>query len=220
MRLTPGRAARTGLMALLLVGAAAGAPGDEGCGFRSGGASGPLYPLAALPDGISRGQASCDGVVRPMAVWTLGVDRRAPDLGVRDRPLFRSRAANPLVPVAAAEVAGAGRLTLFKRREDHARGAAPEGAPDRRPPFRLFGTFCDLAAADPLDCAAGSARIKMRGDVIDSDGDGTLDRVRHQVSIWDGADRLQVLMFDAAHAGRPLGNAVPWLEALALAGRL
>ncbi|HUF57061.1 MAG TPA: hypothetical protein VMM55_10935 [Thermohalobaculum sp.] len=198
---------------------AAGAPGDAApdCGIVPDG-GGAAAALDTLPEGIVRGRAECDGVVRPVAVWTLRVDGEAADLGIRDRPLFRSRAANPLVPIADAAVGEAGRLSLFKRREDHARGAASN--PDRRPPFRLFGTFCEAPFAEPLDCSAGPARIKMRADVVDADLDGALDRVRHSVSIWDGAERLQVLMFDTPHAGRPLGNAVPWIEALALAGRL
>lgn len=213
---------RSGLAAALalLLGAATGAD-EAACGFRAeAGPEDTWRPLAELPEGLLTGEARCDGLARRMAVWTLGVDPEAEDLGLRDRPLFRSRDANPLVRVTGAEVAGAGRITLFKRREDHDRGDARPGQPDRRPPYRLFGTFCDLGAPEPLDCAAGAARIKMRADVVDSDGDGALDRVRHQVSIWDGSARLQVLMFETAHAGRPLGNAVPWLEALALAGRL
>ncbi len=208
-----------GALVLLLAAAllAAGSAAAADCGVvRQDGAA--ATALAALPEGIVRGRAECDGVARPIAVWTLIVDADAPDLGVRDRPLFRSREANPLVPVADAAVGEAGRLWLFKRREDHALGGASD--PDRRPPFRLFGTFCEAAAAEPLDCSAGAARIKMRADIVDADLDGALDRVRHQVSIWDGAERLQVLMFDTPHAGRPLGNAVPWIEALALAGRL
>lgn len=191
----------------------------EPCGIAMTPGAGPV-PLADLPAGIVTGMAECDGVTRPAGVWTLPVDPELPDLGIRDRPLFRSRPANPLVPVASAEVGAVGRITLFKRREAEARGEATAGEPDRRRPYRLFGTFCDLAAGDPLDCSAGAARVKMRADIVDADRDGVLDRARHQVSIWDGGHRLQVLMFETEHAGRPLGNAVPWIEALALAGRL
>lgn len=205
------------LLAVAALSASGALSSSGGCGIVPA-EGGPATALEALPEGIVRGRAECDGVERPIAVWTLGVDATAPDLGIRDRPLFRSRAANPLVPVADAAVGEAGRLWLFKRREDHAQGEASE--PDRRPPFRLFGTFCEATAVEPLDCSAGAARIRMRADVVDSDLDGALDRVRHQVSIWDGGERLQVLMFETPHAGRPLGNAVPWLEALALAGRL
>ena len=194
----------------------------EPCGLRpADAAAGAPVPLAELPEGIVRGLGVCDGLERPMAVWTLAVDAASQDLGIRDRPLLHSVPANPLVPVTEAEVAPAGRLSIFRRDRSPLRPAGePADAPDRRAPYRLFGTFCDPPAAEPLDCSAGAARIKMRADVVDADLDGALDRVRHEVSIWDGADRLQVLMFETDHAGRPLGNAVPWIEALTLAGQL
>ena len=176
-----------------------------------------ITPLESLPEGIVRGRGICDGFDRPMAVWTLPVDPEQEDLGIRDRPLFRSVPANPLVAVTEAAVGADARIAIFRRQRSPAASAE---APDRRPPHRLFGTYCDAGSAEPLDCGANGARIKMRADVVDSDGDGALDQVRHQISIWDGAERLQVLMFDTRHAGRPLGNAVPWIEALRLAGRL
>lgn len=214
-------AGRAGLLLIAAFAFGASAPPSlaEPCGVVAA-TGAEATPLEALPEGIVRGRAECEGLSRPVAVWTLPVDGGAADLGIRDRPLFRSRAANPLVRVARAAVGEAGRLTLFKRREAHTRTEGAADLPDRRPPFRLFGTFCDLAATEPLDCRAGAARIKMRADVVDTDRDGALDRVRHEVSIWDGADRLQVLMFETEHAGPPLRNAVPWVEVLALAGRL
>lgn len=188
------------------------------CGLRLGDAE-PV-PIDALPVGTVTGQADCDGVERQLSVWTLSVDPGAPDLGIRDRPLFRQRAANPLVPLASVAV-GEGRMTLFRRRSEPERTADElPAAADRRAPYRLFGTYCDADAGDPLDCTAGAARVKMRADVIDHDGDGTLDRVRHSISIWKGGDRLRVMMFETPHAGRPLGNAAAWVEALALAGLL
>lgn len=204
-----------GLLAGLLLAALAG-PAAADCGFRPKSAPETLGPIAALPEGVISGEAVCDGLTWPMAVWTMAVDGTSADLGIRDRPLFRGTPANPLVEVGRATVGGA-RMTIFQRQTTT---PADQDGADRRPPFRLFGTICDEGAAEPLDCSSGSARIRMRANVIDTDGDGTLDRVRHQVSIYDGADRLQVLMFETPHAGRPLANAVPWIEALRLAGML
>lgn len=205
------------VLALLLLPAQPAAAEECGVVSRNGPATGTLT-LAELPAGIVRGEMRCGGRARPMAVWTLDVDPTARRLGIRDGPLFRSRPANPLVAVAVAGIGSHARLTLFKRREDERLGRATPGAPDRRPPFRLFGTLCDTGAAEPLDCGTGPRRIKMRADIYDSDGDGALDRVRHEISIWDGGARLQVLMFASEHAGQPLRNAVPWIEVLALTG--
>lgn len=211
------RRGATAVLALALL--TTPAPG-EACGLQLDPAQPPV-PIGALPAGTVTGRAICQGVERQLSVWTLVVDPDAPDLGIRDRPLFRQRAANPLVPLASVGVGPGGRLTLFRRHTEPERPAdEPPGARDLRAPYRLFGTYCDAGAGDPLDCAAGRARVKMRADVVDHDGDGALDRVRHSVSIWDGGDRLRVLMFETRHTGRPLGNAAAWVEALALAGLL
>lgn len=202
---------KAALLALVLV--ALAVESRAGCGLRVG--DGAIRPLADLPEGTIRGQGVCDGVETPMAVWTMAVDGGSEDLGIRDRPLLQSAPANPLIAVEAAAV-GTARITVFRRRAT----PDPGRGPDDRRPFRFFGTLCDAGAAEPLDCSAGSSRVRMRANVMDTDQDGVLDRVRHEVSIWDGADRLQVMMFETRHAGRPLSNAAAWIDALRVAGRL
>lgn len=180
--------------------------------------------LNAAPEGVSRIALDCGGRIETFQIWTLAVDSTAATLGVRDDPLFAPRHTGPLVAIADAEIGDFARVTVMTRAEAL---AAPtlRGTPIALGPQdasqRVFGTICDLdAAGAPLDCAVGGRRIKMRADPIDADRDGFVDARAHEISIYDGANRLQVVSFLSTFEDAPLSAAATWLEVLAAVGAI
>lgn len=150
--------------------------------------------LDALPPGTFQGQFRCGALRMPVSVWTLEVDGTAERLGVRDDPLFRMPDANPLTQIARIGYDRTAHFTMFRRRLSAEPGA--ERA------HRLFVTLC-TDHAQPLDCSFGRHRVKMRVDLRDGNKDGRLDRAYHQISVYDGGDRLQVVYVDLPHDPRP-----------------
>ncbi|MEL7347191.1 MAG: hypothetical protein AAFN17_05500 [Pseudomonadota bacterium] len=212
-------AALAALVAPLIVLAA---PAAEACSFSPGedaeAAAAPVA-LAALPEGITRGYVRCrPGNERPLVVWTLRIDAEDSYVGVRDAPLFEPMPSNPFVRVGGVGLGRDAAFTLYMREHD-LMGRESMAMPAEGKPYRLFGTLCADRDAHTLDCTLGNRRMKARVDIRDSDGDGTLDYARHEVSILAG-DRLQVLRFATpynAQSHRLIGH---WVRAMETAGVL
>lgn len=169
--------------------------------------------LADMPDGLSGAVMRCGAREMKLQVWTLAVDGAAASLGIRDEPLFSADRTGPLTRLISAKVEAAGQVAVFERRETAA--LSQGGDQVRRQAFRRFATFCDgRAGADPLDCSLGAARVKARVSVRHADEDGIPDVGVHEISVYDGADRLQVISFIAPYAASPVRDVALWIEVL------
>lgn len=156
--------------------------------------------IGTLAPGTFAGHIDCDGVRHQVGVWTLLVDGKSETVGIRDEPLFQIEQANPLQAVARISYDRDVQFTLFRRARD----------PVERP-HRLFATVCAIGS-DPLDCSLGDRRIKIRIDLRDSNLDGILNRAYHQISIYDGADRLQVIFIDLPTGKHPHDLVGAWIR--------
>lgn len=169
--------------------------------------------LSALPDGLYAATLDCGGEMTPLEIWTLTVDADEPHLGVRDDALFSEEHTGPLVRVGDAVIGKAARVTVLLREQTARRTDAASDF--QQAPYRTFGTVCDVHHfGTPLHCGVGARRIKIRSDARDSDLDGALDLSFHQVSVYDGADRLQVISFPAAYDPSPMAAAADWVALL------
>lgn len=198
---------------MLATGFATGPGGSEaiaagGCALVPENGGGETH-IRQLQDGIFLGSVVCQHGSRPISVWTMTVDATASELGVRDNPLFAGMSGNPIIAVASIGYGQDSRFTVFRRRQSLEGGLQP-GAPDR-----VFGTLCATPeAAEPLDCSIGPSRVKMRVDIRDVDADGAHDRAFHEISIYDGTNRLQVVYMETDYDARPHAMVRQWLGLL------
>lgn len=198
----------------LFLAAFGAAPSDageaDGCGLIEEETGRPAR-IEELPDGVFLGGLKCRHGIRAVSVWTMTVDGGAARLGIRDDPLFDGVGANPLVAVASIGYDDSARFTVFRRNQS-VTGGLRAGAPDR-----IFGTLCTEIGAGaevPLDCSFGEHRVKMRVDIRDNDVDGVHDRAYHEISIYDGDSRLQVIYMETTYDRRPQSLVRHWLTLL------
>ncbi|MEM6621073.1 MAG: hypothetical protein AAF674_02510 [Pseudomonadota bacterium] len=156
--------------------------------------------IESLQPGTFTGRVECEATSHALAIWTISVDGSAEALGVRDDPLFRVRTANPLTQVAAIGYDQNIQFSLFRRAMEQ-----PENA------TRLFATVCDTGD-DPLNCSLGQQRVKLRIDLRDTDDDGVVDHAYNQISVYDGASKLQVVYVDLPTDAQPHRLVGAWLR--------
>ncbi|MFP1630631.1 hypothetical protein ACLB6G_02740 [Zhengella sp. ZM62] len=175
--------------------------------------------FAALAEGITAARFDCNGQKDlPVLIWTLAIDHRQPHVGVRDNRLFDEAVDGPMRPLVSARIESHARIHVMERQTvSGAARTAPPGRANRR-----FVTFCDAGhEGDPLDCSLAGARLKARVTPVHRDRDGVPDLARHEISHYDGAARLSVLIFDAPYAERPEADIGRWIGMLnALSGAL
>ena len=75
-----------------------------------------------------------------------------------------------------------------------------------------FKTYEEIART--LDCSVGEARVKARATAIDSDRDGHLDYSKHEISVFDGVSKLQVLSFMTPWRESVTADMGYWIEAI------
>lgn len=175
--------------------------------------------FAGLAEGITAARFGCNGQqAMPVVIWTLAIDHRQPHVGVRDNRLFDEAVDGPMRPLVSARIENHARVHVMERRNvSGPPGTAPASRSNRR-----FVTFCDAGhEGDPLDCSLAGARLKARVTPVHRDRDGIPDGARHEISHYDGAARLSVLIFDAPYAERPEADIGRWIGMLnALSGIL
>lgn len=205
------KATRIGLPVLLSLAASPALA----CEFLPNGENGPesAARLETIAEGIVTGTLRCGRDSHAAYVWTLGVDGKRENLGIRDDALFSERHTGPLDRLMAAYVEDHVRITVFERNETVKISRTP--MPDDRFSMRRFFTFCDVAGtADPLDCSVGKARIKGRRTAEDTNRDGYLDASMHEISYYDGDSKLHVLGFSTPYGDSLTADVGLWIEAL------
>lgn len=184
------------------------------CEFLLDTDSGPeRAQLSDIGPGIATGTLQCGPRHVPVQLWTLGVDSGKAELGVRDDKLFDTRHTGPLTELVSAKIENHVRVSVHERSETVAMARAP--LPSDYFSIRRFVTFCDIGTgADPLDCSLGKARVKARATAEDANRDGYLDLSTHEISVYDGGSRLQVLSFVTPWQDSVTTDMAWWIEAL------
>jgi hypothetical protein len=184
------------------------------CEFVRDSVGGPQSArLGDIEPGIASGTLSCGKSRYPAQFWTLAVDSREADLGVRDGKLFDPSHTGPLTELVSARIEKHARVSVHERSETVAMSRSP--MPSGRHSFRRFVTFCDLSGNDdPLDCSLGAARLKARATAQDANRDGYPDISMHEISFYDGKSRLHVMSFVTPYAESLTVDIGTWIEAI------
>lgn len=179
---------------------------------EKGGTAAPAT-FETVSEGIVSGALRCGREAYPASIWTLHVDGAQPSLGIRDDRLVNTDTTGPLGELLAANVEDHVRLTILERTETIGMQRSPLPAQWYR--LTRFFTFCETAGgADPLDCSVGKARIKGRSVAEDTDRDGYLDTLAHEISFYDGASKLHFLSLVSPWSESPTADAGFLIEAL------
>ena len=210
------RRAKYAVAALLVSAGALSAPQSaSACEIWLHGSDGRAATVSPgeLPEALAAATVRCGREALAVSIWTMRVDAEAPYLGVRDAALFRAEFTGPLSQIAEAEIPGAARISVLVRASAE-RMIRTEGA--RAHGFRRFVTFCDAVHQSfaPLNCSLHGARAKARATARDSDFDGDLDIVEHEISLYLGGDRLHVVAFSEPFRGAALAGASKWIDVL------
>ncbi|MEO1067204.1 MAG: hypothetical protein AAFW47_07485 [Pseudomonadota bacterium] len=164
--------------------------------------------LHTINRGFTHGLLDCGGENHAMMIITIGVDKNEPHVGVRDDPLFSADIVGELETVDDISISRTAKLHVLGRANASPRIGARRG-------FVRFATVCDVNEGyEPLNCSWGKARIKVRTTVVDTDADDIVDRSYHELSVYNGSDRLHMVTFWTPHRSHLRGTTADWISAL------
>lgn len=158
--------------------------------------------------GFTPGLLNCGDETHRLMVITLGVDPSEPYIGVRDEPLFKSDITGPLETLNDIQISGNASVHILGRINS-------SSVVGKRRGFVRFATLCNIGETqEPLNCSWQKQRIKFRTTNVDTNADGKVDQTHHELSIYNGSDRLHMVSFWAPFRTHIQNTTADWIDAL------